>query len=187
MKKKLLIVLFAISVPLFIMLLSYKLTMRYTELTPEQQNVLTFLEEKGTLSVPFTSAEISHLEDVKHVMNKMDFLFYFLLLILTLIIVYYEQDTAKIVALFRWGGIVTIVGMGILVFLFYVQFESAFVMFHTIFFPQGNWMFPSDSLLIQTFPFSFFMSLGRMIVVQSLVWGIVFIAGSLFFRYARKN
>ena len=187
MKNKVLLVLFAIAVPLFIILLSYKLTMKYTELTPEQQNVIGFLEDKETLSIFFTSAEISHLEDVKQVMNGLDFMFYALLLILTLIIVYFERNIGKITTLFRWGVIVTIVSMGVLVFLFYVQFGTAFVIFHNVFFPQGNWTFPSDSLLIQTFPFLFFMSLGRMIVIQSLVWGIVFIAVSLFFRYARTR
>ncbi len=187
MTKKVLFIAFILCLPLFLTLLSYKITVRFADITAEQQEVLSFLEGKEDLSPRFTPAERSHLEDVKKVMNSLDFLFYLFLLILTLIIVHHEKDIKKITALFRWSGIVTVVGVGVLVILFYVHFDAVFVMFHTLFFPQGNWMFPAESLLIQTFPYLFFMSLGRMIVIQTLVWGIIFILLSLFLRHARQN
>ena len=36
------------------------------------------------------------------------------------------------------------------------DFQWLFILFHKIFFPQGNWLFAESSLLIQLFPASFF-------------------------------
>lgn len=50
------------------------------------------------------------------------------------------------------GGVLTLalvalVGLGVA-----TGWERTFVLFHELLFPQGNWAFPADSLLIQLFP-----------------------------------
>ena len=41
-----------------------------------------------------------------------------------------------------------------------ISFDSFFTTFHSLFFSQGNWTFPYDSLLICALPTEFWMGMG---------------------------
>lgn len=57
------------------------------------------------------------------------------------------------------------------VVLAFVPWDVLFTGMHAVLFPQGNWIFPSDSLLIRTFPSAFFRRF-------ALAWaGLLGIAG----------
>lgn len=43
-----------------------------------------------------------------------------------------------------------------------VDFNSFFAMFHAVLFPQGNWTFPADSLLICMLPLNFWVSMAAL-------------------------
>lgn len=45
------------------------------------------------------------------------------------------------------------------------SFDFLFTQFHHLLFPQGNWMFPLDSLLIQTFPLQFWSNAAIMVLI----------------------
>ena len=59
------------------------------------------------------------------------------------------------------------------------DFGSAFSAFHGIFFAEGSWTFPADSLIIQLFPVAFWASAGAalalwvLIGVALMIWGAV--------------
>lgn len=48
-------------------------------------------------------------------------------------------------------------------------FEPVFILFHRIFFPQGNWSFPIDSTLIQLYPETFWLITTSIIFVLTLL------------------
>ena len=136
---------------------------------------MDFLDNKEELNLNYTSSAVSHLEDVKGVMNFIDYLFYFSLLVCTGIITYYKKNKEQLMKLFKYGGITTLVSIGFILLFALFAFNHVFTLFHQIFFPQGNWIFPTNSLLIQTFPIDFFIGISFKIFLLSIGFGIVFI------------
>lgn len=121
----------------------------------------------------YTENEQEHMVDVKQVMQKADILFFVLLLITTLILTYYKRQKQQIRELLKKGGWVTIGFTGTVLLLSLVAFNWAFSYFHKIFFPQGNWQFPVDSLLLQTWPLDFFISTSAQILILTIIIGII--------------
>ena len=168
---------------MFLILFFYKATLFFTGLTEAQQNTIDFLNnDKEELKLNYTASELSHLEDVKRVMKFVDVLFYTLLLTLTLIITYYKNQKEQLRKLFLYGGKTTIIVLAVFLLYTLLNFNDAFTLFHKIFFPQGNWMFAEDSLLIQTFPIEFFVGISRIIFAGTLGGGILFILLSLYLK-----
>ena len=174
-KDKRIINLFCFFFVIFMVLLSYKVILLITVLTANQQNTIDFLQEKAELELPFTEEEVSHLQDVKKLMKVINYLFYFSLLILTLILTYYKKNVQQVKKLLRYGGITTIVVVLITIFILWLSFSKLFTLFHHVFFPQGNWIFPTDSLLIQTFPIDFFNSISLRIFGLSLFISLILV------------
>lgn len=147
-----------------------------TPMDTEQEIVMDFLENSNGSSsngielanLGANSDEISHLVDVKDVMQKINMIFYFMLLIVTLSITYFQKDKLNATKMLFYGGISSL--SVILIFLFNILlfFDFSFNLFHQIFFPQGNWTFAVESFLIQTFPIEFFISITVKIVLLSL-------------------
>jgi integral membrane protein (TIGR01906 family) len=128
---------------------------------------------KGTprqADVFFTKDEVSHLDDV-----------FFIFRIVRISI--------SVAAFFGWGILIAsihahgslspaayrrarsiLLGVALFTILCLFSFSSFFVAFHRIFFPQGNWEFPDNSLLIQLFPLTFW----KVEVGGVLCGGIVF-------------
>ena len=59
-------------------------------------------------------------------------------------------------------------------FIVLVAFGPLFHLFHEILFPQGNWQFPSDSLLIQVFPQLFWVVSALFLLAFILIVGVLF-------------
>ena len=57
-----------------------------------------------------------------------------------------------------------------------LDWNGFFTAFHSVFFPQGNWMFSSSSLLITMYPEGFWVGMGVIWFISSLVCGILFFA-----------
>lgn len=171
-----LLIIFIACLPLFSVLLSYKMALVLIDLTENQETTMNFLQGKGELTLNYNADEISHLNDVKKVMGCLDYLFYFLLLFLTLILTYHKKNKEQLQKLLAFGGITTIIFSLMIIIFTLLSFNYSFTIFHSIFFPQGNWSFPADSLLLQTFPLDFFISLSRSIFLGALFLGLVLIA-----------
>lgn len=184
---KLSTILFCILLPMFLILFSYKAALFFADLDIEQQKTINFLRGKEDLTLNYTALERSHLEDVKTVINWCDYLFYFSLLCLTLILTYHNKNKEQIRRLLFYGGIATVAVLAIILLFSLLSFNSAFILFHNLFFPQGNWTFSSDSLLIQTFPLGFFIGMSYKIIIQSLIYGIIFILLYFSLKHAHSS
>ena len=55
----------------------------------------------------------------------------------------------------------------------FIAFDTAFELFHRIFFPGGNWEFPADSLLIRLYPYPFWQLSAAALGVLGAVGGII--------------
>ena len=169
--------------PLFILLLSFKTTIFFTEYTPKQQNAVDYLQEKTELQGNYTAAERSHMEDVQKVFNKGNTLFWILALVIILTLTYLKKEKDLDKQIFFKSGLLTISSIILLLLAIFLNFNSIFTLFHNIFFPQGNWQFPLDSFLIQTFPLEFITKMSILIFSQALGWGILFILISLLLKH----
>jgi len=85
----------------------------------------------------------------------------------------------------RAVGWVTI-GVGVLLTLSaLLDFTKFWVLFHVFFFPQGNWMFSADSILITLYPESFFSDLVLHWLVFVSAFGVVALIVSFFMLHMR--
>ena len=223
MKNKMVVYLvsiFCIALPFFLLLLSFKTTLHFTELIPSQQEWMDYFDDKSEMPENYTEAEISHMQDVKKVLRSVEYLFYFLLLLISLIITYFYNGNKNRVSnigqnhiisssdssnkcsnisrinnkdsssknmndfkqLFKYGGITTVSFISLMLVIGIIAFNSLFTILHKVFFPQGNWQFPADSLLIQTFPYSFFFKMSIIIFLQTVFYGIFFIVLSYYLK-----
>jgi len=151
-----------ITVIIFLVLLSYKFSLAITPLTIEQKQVMQFLQEKAELSSDYTSLETAHLQDVKEVMGWADALFLISVLLLFLFSWHFKinYNQLKLGKIMQTAGLISLFTAGLILLLMLLSFQFTFTLFHQLFFPQGNWQFAADSLLIQTFPGSFFTAIG---------------------------
>ena len=151
-----------ITVIIFLVLLSYKFSLAITPLTIEQKQVMQFLQEKAELSSDYTSLETAHLQDVKEVMGWADALFLISVLLLFLFSWHFKinYNQLKLGKIMQTAGLISLFAAGLVLLLMLLSFQFIFTLFHQLFFPQGNWQFAADSLLIQTFPGSFFTAIG---------------------------
>lgn len=174
MKEKTLLMAGSVSIALFLLLWSYTLVLGFFPLTAEQEHTLQFLEGKEELTLNYTAAEISHLDDVAQAMKSAQIgLFLSGIIILTLLF-YFRRDKEQLLRLLKYGGISTVTFILLILVALLLNFNSLFTVFHQLFFPQGNWQFAADSVLIQTFPQDFFMN------VSIFIFGLAFLLGSLF-------
>lgn len=183
MKKDFLIV---ILFSIFIILFSYKFVLATLNLTDNQEQTINYLTKNEKLNLNYTISESSHLIDVKNVINYMDITFLILLLICSLYITSNKNNLKKIKNLFFQSSIFLLSFIGTLLILSLTIFNKVFTLFHKIFFPQGNWRFPVNSLLIQTFPLNFFISTSIKIFSLSLLIAIFLMIGSLYIKHEIK-
>ena len=181
MNKKKIVTIFSIIMPLFLLLLSYQLVLSFSNLTPAQENVFGFLAGREELRPGFTELEISHLEEVKQVMKSADYVFLALLLTVAVIITSHRKNTDFLLRLLKLGGKITVIIMLFLGLLTALSFDFMFSIFHSAFFPQGNWIFAPDSVIIQAFPLDFFITISRNIFLLTLFLGILFILSDYFY------
>ena len=122
-KNKLFLIIFCIFLPLFLLLISYKLVLGFTDLTENQQQTIDFLENKQELNLNYTVSETSHLEDVKGVMSTTNYFLYFTLFICTFIITYYKNNSKQLKKILKYLPtshialelrliIITLIGLG---------------------------------------------------------------------------
>jgi len=183
--KRVLIVVFVVLIPFFLILFSYKIAFHFADYGSEQQKVIDFLEG-SELEADMMAEEKSHLEDVNRVMKVFEYIFYSLLLICTLIAAYFTKKE-NLGKLLLYGGIVTFSLVGVFLVLVFFKFDFLFDLFHRMLFLQGSWLFSADSFLIQTFPIGFFVAMVKKIVYLSLISASIFIGGGIYLRYAEKD
>ena len=136
---------------------------------------MNYLQKEAVLSLSYTENELEHLQDVKTVMKITNYVFLISWLLVSCTILYYWKDKKKIIMLFKTGSFITLTSAAVILLLTLTSFNGLFTGFHYLFFPQGNWLFPADSLLIRTFPLDFFTKMSISIFVL-----IVFLSGAIY-------
>lgn len=136
-----------------------------TERTQLAAATLKYLNSERTISdltdlkdsqekIVYTREEVSHLQDVKHVIDITSIIWYVIcgLSLAFLFWILVTKSWAQFRHAFFWGAVLTILLMIAIVVLMILNFDALFEKFHAIFFPQGNWTFSASSGLIRLFP-----------------------------------
>ncbi len=136
---------------------------------------------KGNINY-FNNDEISHLLDVKILLNKIFILFYSCLAVFLILTLFLYLINRRIYKFLRGISLIFLISSSVFIFLvlllyfFGNNFFKLFENFHLIFFPQGNWAFPEGSLIITIFPFGFFYDFFFKLVSNSLIIALVLFA-----------
>lgn len=116
-----------------------------------------------------TEKEFSHMQDVKFLTNML--LVVFIIGVFTLKKI--DFGMRERYAGYGLLGLVALVGgLGA------GGFDALWMKFHVVFFPQGNWMFPYDSILITLYPESYFLGAALvfagfvLLVAAALIQGV---------------
>jgi uncharacterized membrane protein len=167
--KKSRLIIFCIFFVIFVVLLSYKTTLAFSNLTENQQITIDFLDGKSELSLDYGEKEISHLKDVQGVMQRMNNVFYLSIMVLLVIIYFNRNNKETVIKLIKYGSLSSLISLSVKLILVIFGFSSLFTIFHKVFFQQGNWTFPENSLIIQTFPIEFFITISYKIFILALI------------------
>lgn len=171
-KKRVLLVVFIVLVPFLLVLLSYKANISLSNYNPEQKEVVDFLHHKDSITADMTSAEFSHLTDVKDMVRLTDFILYSLVSVCALILVYNYKDGFEVKKPLFYGGICSLAIIVPLFLFTLLNFDLVFNLFHKVLFPQGNWIFSQGSFLIETFPSEFFISMAKKIILTAASFAV---------------
>jgi len=122
--------------------------------------------------VVFTPNEVAHLNDVSTLYKPIARVLNFLSACAWIVLLAFVLKKKSFVKSFQDSAFVY-AGFVVLFFGFLLFFSIFFTQFHTILFPQGNWEFPADSLLIQTFPELFWkLMVGLLLLLCAGVAGV---------------
>lgn len=130
----------------------------------------------------FTPNEIDHLDDVRRLIyfSRITLILSLLLLALLWFLHRRRHTTFKFLKHLKSMSLLSFWGSIIIVIFFFLFWEFAFVSFHQLFFPQGNWAFPADSLLINLYPNIFWQSaFGLYFLLVLLIAGCVWLLAKL--------
>ncbi len=143
----------------------------------------------------FSKSEIGHLNDVKRVILGFTWVLIFLLIVIifytTFLFVAYKRRkklrhflSIMSKSFFRSG--LYLLGILILLGIITLFFDSAFHVFHSIFFPQGNFSFPASSLIKTLFPDVFFLNfvkkMASIMIIECIIFIVLGLVGSIYFR-----
>jgi integral membrane protein (TIGR01906 family) len=136
----------------------------------------------------FTLDESQHMADVRHVFIGAEIAAVCgLVAIVILGRAVGRRGSASLAALARDASVVAAVGVAVLGIAAALAFDSLFLAFHELFFPQGNFLFPPDSNLIAMYPDEYWyettIRIGAAFVV---VMAVIAIASAATLRRARR-
>ncbi len=136
-----------------------------------QEGVLGFLLNRSELPKQMTELEKLHMEDVKKLFLSCSLILFFSIFVFLLLFILGKKKDylSKAWEGLKISGFFSLFIIILLLFFSLFNFDNLFVYFHKIFFPQGNWMFPASSLMIQVFPEELFKSLTISSFISSFI------------------
>lgn len=149
------------------------------------ENIFDFFKGKSELNY-FSDDEKTHMMDVKFIVSGINFLYYSstIFFIIIFILLYFLSKKDKLAFIDKLSKILIYGSSASLMFLIILflwsvfSFDTLFFLMHLLLFPQGNWMFPADSLLIILFPERFFFDMTLRIFVYAIFQsGVFFLIG----------
>jgi uncharacterized membrane protein len=96
--------------------------------------------------------------------------------------VLYFFDRNEIFRTLKLAGILSIAFILLLLLSIIMSFQATFFLFHALIFPQGNWTFPFDSIIIIVFSEQFFVHAAFISILMSLGAGLFILGISLLRR-----
>ena len=123
----------------------------------------------------YSQAELSHLDDC-YVIARLAYPMIIAAAILALAGLIFTGITGRkrrLGAVFLAAGVLVVVLFVALAIWAALDFQGFFTAFHSLFFKQGNWAFPYDSLLICALPTAFWVAMGVVWLVIALLFAIV--------------
>ncbi len=155
-------------------------------------NVLNYLHGTEELH-HFNQDEQQHMRDVKGVVSWISTIYYsatIIFIILFILLAILAKKTAnhpphaprkdEHTFIHQTGtiafvsGCIVLGGMFLLLLASVFAFDATFILMHLIVFPQGNWMFPAESVLITIFPEGLFADIAIRITIYACVQAAVF-------------
>jgi len=132
----------------------------------------------------FDEAAVSHLLDVRHVLSRAQLVTGALAALLTIWIgvEVARKRTSRIASAMRVAAIACVALVALSALAGLVNFDWLFTQFHGLFFTAGTWEFPSDSLLIETFPEAFWATAGATWAALILLGAAALAVGARFVR-----
>ncbi len=152
-------------------------TLGSDQLTDLTIQTLNFLTNRGQLPEIFSENEIDHMSDVAQLVRKGFYTLVLVFIILLIIYIFFKflGSPEVFYSLFRGGAVFSMIFLFILALLILIDFTVNFLYFHNIFFPQGNFIFPANSLLVQIFPERFFKEIIIYIFMGATILGGIII------------
>ena len=134
----------------------------------------TVISKVSQLSI-FTAQEKSHLQDVRNLIRGLKHLSILAILLLAGSIYYLSRlkkfkENIKRILIF--SGISTLAVLAI-IFVLSLNFPAFFENFHRILFPQGNYSFLAQDLLIKMFPENFFNEFAQKMFFHILIISLI--------------
>lgn len=105
----------------------------------------------ATADIYFSKDEVSHLIDVSHLYRPISLGLNIFATLSWSVLILAAAKRENLTRVFLLSAKI-LIGMLFFSCVCLVLFPLFFELFHTLLFPQGNWAFPPDSLLIQLFP-----------------------------------
>lgn len=131
-----------------------------------------------------TNDEISHLNDVYRIAEK---LFYPLISIAVLAAFllmvchrWFGMDAVR--ASLLWSGAATLAIIVVFLIWSIISFQSLFSLMHALFFVDGTWTFPEDSLLITMLPGPFWAGIGAFWISITAMFALISLVMSFVLR-----
>jgi len=125
----------------------------------------------------FTESELSHMVDVKEVVQGALLAWYIIIGLSVAILGWFliMGQWSLLRQAFQAGGWVTLGFIGALLIFLLVSFDTLFDRFHRLFFADGTWLFDQSSTLIRLFPFVFWRDAFALVLIFALVVGILLV------------
>jgi uncharacterized membrane protein len=144
------------------------------------ENIIGFLNHKAELDKGFLNGnEISHLEDVKNILDSVKIIYYISLILLFIFLLLYGHDILKVsAAVFAVLAVLLLISLT-------VGFDFLFLKFHHLFF-TGNYAFDPDvSNMKALYPDGLFMFFSQVFYLKALIKSIL-LALSWKYLYSSK-
>lgn len=152
-----------ILIPIFLIIWQYNLFFPKTEnlyFKNYQEKVMGYLLNKDDLPIEMNELEVSHMKDVKNlILYAMIILLFSLIFLIFSYLILKRKNKLKLFYNSLKLSSFYIIILIIFLLLTISNFDFVFIVFHEILFPQGNWLFPASSEMIQVFPESLFKKL----------------------------